>query len=252
MGVLLHRFLVLRDHLLQCLRVEARVELGFLLFLLGVENFVEYRFVDVEHDVAEHLNQPSIGVISETRVAGAAGESFHALVVQAEVEDRIHHARHRELRARTHAHQQRVLACAELLPLKALQRGQRFFHLAVHFFRHRVVAHVFATSLGLDGEARRNGEASVRHLGEPGAFAAENVFHLAVAIGLASAEEVHVFHRRWFRFLRFRFNDFGIRESRCCHVDPLLSIPLFRRFLAIGHDLGKIRDRGEFLDHSLQ
>jgi hypothetical protein len=175
--------------------------LVFLLFLLGVEDFFKHRFLDVEHDVAEHLNQAAIGVVGEARIVGALGQRLDALIVQAEVEDGVHHAGHGKLRARAHADQQRVLALAELLALQSFELGQRFFHLAVDFFRHRAVAHVFAAGLGLDGEARRHGEAGVGHLGEAGAFAAENVFHLAVAVGLAAAEEVHILLCRRF-FLR--------------------------------------------------
>src|SRR5574337_832429 len=58
---------------------------------------------------------------------------------------------------------------------------------------HRVVAHVFAAGLGLDGEPRRHGKPRVGHLRQPGAFAAQLVLHLAVAVGLAAAEEIHIF-----------------------------------------------------------
>ncbi len=206
---------------MQRLGVEAGVELRLLLLLLGVEDFFEYRFLDVEHDVAEHLNQAAIGVVGKARIVGALGERFDALVVEAEVEDRVHHARHRELGARTHAYQQRVVALAELLALQALELGQRFIHLPVDVFRHRALTHVLAAGLGLDGEAGRHGKAGVGHLGKASAFAAENVFHLAVAVGLAAAEGVHIFRGRGLRCGWFCFDDFGIRESRRCHIGPL-------------------------------
>ena len=53
-------------------------------------------------------------------------------------------------------------------------------------------AHVFAAGLGLDGESRRHRQAGVGHLGQAGALAAQHVLHLAVAVGLAAAEEVYV------------------------------------------------------------
>ena len=57
-----------------------------------------------------------------------------------------------------------------------------------------------------DGEARRHGHAGLAHFGESRAFAAEDVFHLAVAVGRASAKRVNV-------FLHFESlsPDFGIR-----------------------------------------
>ncbi len=197
LGVLLDGFLVVDNDLLQRLRVKAGVELGLLLVLLGIENLFEDRFLDVEHDVAEHLNQPAIGVVGEARVVGAFGQGFDALVVEAEVEDRIHHAGHGKLRARTHAHQQRVVAFTELLALERFELGQCFLHLAVDVFRDGI-AHVFAAGLGLDGESGRHREPGVSHFGKPGALTTENVFHLAVAVGLAAAEGVDILCGRGF------------------------------------------------------
>ena len=45
---------------------------------------------------------------------------------------------------------------------------------------------------GRDGEAGRHGHAGPAHLGEAGAFAAEDVFHLAVAVGSAAAKAINV------------------------------------------------------------
>ena len=56
------------------------------------------------------------------------------------------------------------------------------------------VRHVFAAGFGLDGEAGRNGQSGIGHLGQSGAFAAELVLHLAVTFGVAVAKEVDVLH----------------------------------------------------------
>ena len=56
------------------------------------------------------------------------------------------------------------------------------------------VAHVLEDAdLGLNGEAGRHGQPGVGHLRQAGAFAAEHVFHLAVAVGRAAAERINVF-----------------------------------------------------------
>ena len=125
-------------------------------------------------------------------------QRFHALVVQAEVQDGVHHAGHGELRARAHADQQRIVARAELLPLQLLQLRQRLVHLAVDVCGDTLLAHVFAAGFGLDGESRRHGQPGVGHLGQARAFAAQLVLHLAVAVGLATAEEINVLGCRWF------------------------------------------------------
>src|SRR6185437_6564908 len=47
-------------------------------------------------------------------------------------------------------------------------------------------------NFGGDGETSRYGQADVGHFGEVGTFAAEKVFHIRSAVGLAVAEEINV------------------------------------------------------------
>src|SRR6267142_1122586 len=49
--------------------------------------------------------------------------------------------------------------------------------------------HKFAACTGLNGETRRDGQSGVGHLGEARAFAAQLVFHFAVAVGAAVTKE---------------------------------------------------------------
>ena len=95
--------------------------LAFLCFFLRVEHFFERCLLDLQHDVAEHLDQAAIGIVGEARIVAALGQRLNALVVQAEIQNRVHHARHGKLRARAHAHQQRILASAKLLALQLLR-----------------------------------------------------------------------------------------------------------------------------------
>ena len=45
-------------------------------------------------DVAIHLNKAAIAVVGEGFVAGFCGEGFDGFIVEAEVEDGVHHAGH--------------------------------------------------------------------------------------------------------------------------------------------------------------
>ena len=190
-ALLLDELLVLDDDLFEGLGAEEVVQLDALARLGAVEDVLKLFLADVEDDGAEHLDEAAIGVVCEAGIVAAAGEAFNGLVVEAEIEDGVHHAGHGELGAGANGDQQGVLGRAELLTLQLLQTLERGQHLDVDL-RVQLSAHVLATSLGLDGESRRHGQAGVGHLGQASAFAAQRVLHAAIALGLASAEEVGV------------------------------------------------------------
>ena len=146
---------------------------------------------NVENHVAEHLDEAAIGVIGKARIVAALGQRFDGLVVEAEVQNRVHHAGHGELCAGADGNQQRIFAGAELLALQLFEPLESGVHLDVDLRAH-LAAHVFAAGFGLNGESGRHGQSGVGHLGQACAFAAENVLHAAVAVGLAVAEEVDI------------------------------------------------------------
>jgi hypothetical protein len=71
---------------------------------------------NIEHHVAEHLDQAAIGVIGKAGIIAALGQRFDGLVVEAEVQNGVHHAGHGELCAGANRNQQRIVARAQLLP----------------------------------------------------------------------------------------------------------------------------------------
>src|ERR1035438_3226193 len=125
-------------------------------------------------------------------ILAAFGQTFDRLVVEAEVEDGVHHAGHGELRAGTDGDQQRILSRTQLLPLQLFKPPERGEHLLVDLAAERA-EHVLAAGLGLNGESGRNGQSGVGHFGEAGALAAEHILHAAVALSLAVAEEIDIF-----------------------------------------------------------
>jgi hypothetical protein len=116
------------------------------------------------------------------------------VVIEAEVEDGVHHAGHREFCAGADADQQRIVACAEALTLQFLEAIEGGVHLLGYLSREGA-AHVFAAGFGLDGEAWRYGETGIGHFGEARAFAAEVVAHFAVTFGGSVTEEEDVLGR---------------------------------------------------------
>ena len=70
--------------------------------------------VDAHNDVAEHLNETTVTIPCETRVFGLGNEALDRTVIETEVKDGVHHARHGDSCARADGKQKRVLVIAEL------------------------------------------------------------------------------------------------------------------------------------------
>ena len=114
--------------------------------------------------------------LAKRGLPGALGEPAHGVVVQAEVEDRVHHPGHRDRRARAHGDEERVVRIAEALAGLLLERGQVALDLGLEAVRELAAAlRVRAAGVGRDREAGRNGHAELGHLREPDALAAEQV-----------------------------------------------------------------------------
>ncbi len=158
------------------IRLDVRLLFGLFQFLfegLGVE---------VKHDLAEHLDKTTVGVISEARVVRQPGQALHCLVIQAEIEDRVHHAWHGELCPGTNRNQQWVAGVAQFFAGVLLNVMERFHSLIPETFWKVLPAGVIGiTGLCCDGEAGRNRHTRASHLRTAGAFAAKEIFHVAIA-----------------------------------------------------------------------
>ena len=155
----------------------------FLACLGRLEGLLEELAVDAQHGLAEHLDQAAVGVPREALVAGLRGEPGDGLVGEADVEDGVHHAGHRELRAGAYGYQQRVVGLAELLAHLLLEGVEVRADLVAQRRGLRAAVEVDLAGLGGDGEAGRDGQTQVGHLGEVGTLAAEEVLEVLVALG---------------------------------------------------------------------
>ena len=153
--------------------------------------------VHVEDHVRIHLDEAAVGIIGETLVAGAARQRLDRPVGQAEIEDGIHHARHRGPRPRTHRDQERIVLVPEDmsgdLPGLRERGGDRGFELGR--IGLAVIVEI-GTDLGRYGEPRRDGKAEIGHFRQVGAFAPQQIAHLARAFGRAITEFVDPFRHR--------------------------------------------------------
>ena len=169
-----------RDEPPQVVLVEVGVLRDALRRLQLGERRLEAVRVDPVDDLAVHLDQPPVRVEREAGVPGRARETLHRLVVQPEVEDRVHHPGHGDRRAGADGHEQRPLGVAEAEPAALLEAAEVSVDLLVETGGDVVRGHVGAARVGRDREARGDGDPELRHLGEADALAAEE---LATAVG---------------------------------------------------------------------
>ena len=112
-GVIVHRVLEGCDEFLEILDLQFDVAGHPLGRLRLVQRVGEHLAGHLQHRLAEHLQQPPVGVPGEALVPGLLGEALHAGVVEPDVEHRLHHPRHRKRRSGANTDQQGVVAVAE-------------------------------------------------------------------------------------------------------------------------------------------
>ena len=192
--LLLDLGLVEPDHTAPLIGREFGVELEPEPALLVLEDFFENLVVEAEHDVAVHLDEAAVAVIGKARIAGVLGQRLDRLVVEAEVEHRVHHARHRGAGAGAHRHQQQLCRIAEIAPGDAGDVAERRLNLGLQLRGKRALIGIIGVAdVGGDGEARWHRQAEAAHLGEVGALAAEQVAVARPALGSAVAKNVDPF-----------------------------------------------------------
>ena len=148
--------------------------------LASFEDRLELAAVDIFHDSTEHRDEPSIRVPREAFVRDSP-ERLDRLVVQAEIEDGVHHAGHGELRARSDGDEEGIRWVAEPSADFHFDRRQGRFDLFPQPWREPTRASERVARFRGDREAGRDGEAKPGHLGEAGPLAAEQVSHRRVS-----------------------------------------------------------------------
>ena len=176
------------DQLLELLRLELGVGLDPGLLLGNLQPLLELLGLDTEHDLAEHLDEAPVGVQREAPVAGQFGQPLERVRIEAEVEDGVHHAGHREFGARADGDQQRIYDITKLLAgllLDMMEGLDRLFPHAVGKPLARGVVGI--AGLRGDGEPGRHGQPGVGHFGNAGALAPQQITHVLVPL----FKEVH-------------------------------------------------------------
>ena len=171
------------DQVLHVLGVQLHVLLDALLGLDVVDDLLEALLAQLHHHVGEHLDEAAVGVVGKAGIVGVLGQALHHGVVEAQVEDGVHHAGHGGAGAGAHGNQQGVLGIAELLAADGLHLAQVLVDLGLDVrVDLAAVVIILGAGLGGDGEALGHGHAQIGHLSQVGALAAQQLPHGAVAL----------------------------------------------------------------------
>ena len=128
--------------------------------LLGrVEERVELLAGQLEDDAGVHGDEAPVRVEGEALVTGLLRQPLDGAVVEAQVQDGVHHAGHGELGPRAHRDQQGVLGVADGLAHGGLEPALGRRHLGVEGLGP-ATGHVVAAGVGRDGEPRGTGSSS--------------------------------------------------------------------------------------------
>ena len=174
-----------------------------------------------------HLHEAAICVISESLIPGCRSEACDRAVVQAEIENRLHHSGHGASRAGTHANKEWILRVAKLLLCGALERHHVIGHLFLQLGRIllSVLVKIVAGFRG-DGETSWHRQADLGHLGETRALTTEEISPGSIPFCLAGTEKIRPFFHctprlsffeLWNAFLVPPFRS-GVRKN-CRHAD---------------------------------
>ena len=166
--------------------VELDVVLDALFLFEFVDDDLKLLLGDLHDDVGEHLDETAIRIVNKTLKFGvgiALDQAGGNLVVQAEVEDGVHHAGHGSARARTDRNEKGLVGIAELLAVDLFDLGQIFVDLGLNFGGNlSSVLIIPGAGLGGHRESLRNRHAELYHLGQVRALAAQQLPHGLVAL----------------------------------------------------------------------
>ena len=179
--------LELAGQLLQIGGGQLHVELDALALLHLVDELLEVLLAHLHDHVGEHLDEAAVGVVDEPLELGVGVAGDHGgdhVVVEAEVQDGVHHAGHGGAGAGADRDKQGILQIPELLAVHLLHLS----HILVDL-RHDLVVDgaavlvILGAGLGGDGEALGHRQPDVGHLRQVRALAAQKLTHVGVALG---------------------------------------------------------------------
>ena len=129
------------------------------------------------------------------RIVGLLHHTFCHLVVQTQVQDGVHHTRHRSTGTRTYRDKQRILLVAELRVHQTLDVLHGCHHVVVQQFHDLLLSYliVLVTAISSNCETWRNGNTNQVHLSKVSPLTTKFLTHFCISFGLTVAEKIDSF-----------------------------------------------------------
>ena len=186
--------LELLGQFLQVVSGELGVHGDAALFLHLVDKLLEVLLAHFHNHVGVHLDESPVAVISPAGIAGLLGHDLHDVLVEAQVQDGVHHAGHGSAGARADRDQQGVLLIAELLAGDLLHLTHILHDLGLDLIVDlTAILIVLGAGFRADGKALGDRQAELGHFRQVRALAAKKLTHGTVAF----AEQIDILVAHW-------------------------------------------------------
>ena len=187
-------FLIFLNQFFQVFGGQVGVGLVTFSFLHRFESAFVFVQIGAENNVGEHLQETTVRVVGKSFGTGSFGQSLNRFVVQTEVQNGVHHARHGNAGAGTNREQQRVFGIGKFFAHDFFNAGNGGFNLVFQVGRIGfVVGIVVGADFSRNCKSGRNGQTDDVHFRQVGTLTAQEVSHGGIAFGLAVSKCIYPF-----------------------------------------------------------
>ena len=182
--VLREDLLELSNKFLKILSGKVSISLNTARTLHQVNRVLEQIAIKTHNNVGEHLDKTTIRVPCKTGVLGLLDQAIDGLIVKAEVQYGVHHARHGHRSAGANRNEQRIFCVADFLANALFKVEAVFLDGVQNAFGPGIVGVcILHASLAGNRESRRYRQPDVSHLSKVSALAAKDGLHIGIALG---------------------------------------------------------------------
>ena len=178
-GFFLHDLLVACDDFFQIFSSQIHIELGTLGSFLSIKYLIKFCLWNFLYNITEHLDETAVAVHGKSSVLCQSSQTLHTVVVQTQIQNGVHHARHGNHSTGTYGYQQRVFRASEGLAGYFLQLSNLFINGINQVLCNGLSFFVVPVArFGGDGKAERYRQTDSGHFRQVCTLSAEKTSHV--------------------------------------------------------------------------